>query len=118
MEGTTCCRQAIAKARSKSSIKSSTSSIPTDMRTRSGGNANVCFSNTGMLACDIFAGRNRNSLVRDIRALVYATQGLEVDSVSCHGKILLRDKKFTQLKPEPIYKKAAAYRKKISSFLE
>src|SRR4029077_14244915 len=29
----------------------------TDVRTRSAGNANVCFSDTGMLACDIARGR-------------------------------------------------------------
>jgi 5-methylthioadenosine/S-adenosylhomocysteine deaminase len=50
--------------------------------------------------------------------LVYATQGLEVDTVFCQGRPLLKDKKFTTMKPAAIFKKAAAYRKKIASHLE
>jgi 5-methylthioadenosine/S-adenosylhomocysteine deaminase len=49
-----------------------------------------------------------------ISHLVYATQGLEVDTVFCNGRPLLRDKKFLTLKAEPVFKKAEAYRKKIA----
>lgn len=49
--------------------------------------------------------------------LVYAVQGCEVDTVICQGKILLENKKFKNLKAEPVYKKAEGYRKKIHKFL-
>src|SRR5215470_7314700 len=48
---------AIAKARDRSSIKSLTSSIPTERRTRSGGGASLSRNACGMLACDIRQGR-------------------------------------------------------------
>lgn len=50
--------------------------------------------------------------------LVYSTQGCEVDTVLCEGKVLLENKKFKALKPEPIYKKAEAIRKKMKAHLE
>jgi 5-methylthioadenosine/S-adenosylhomocysteine deaminase len=53
-----------------------------------------------------------------ISHLVYATQGLEVDTVFCEGQPLMRGKKFTRLKAAPVYKKAEAYRKKVALYLE
>lgn len=53
-----------------------------------------------------------------ISHLVYSAQGLEVDTVFCHGQPLLRDKKFVKLTPESVYKKAESYRKKVSAYLE
>jgi 5-methylthioadenosine/S-adenosylhomocysteine deaminase len=48
-----------------------------------------------------------------ISHLVYSTQGLEVDTVMCAGKVLLEKGKFKTMKPAPIYKKANGWRKKI-----
>lgn len=50
--------------------------------------------------------------------LVYSTHGSEVDTVLCEGQILLENKKFKKLKPEPIYKKAEALRKKMKAHLD
>ncbi len=50
--------------------------------------------------------------------LVYATQGLEVDTVAVEGKILLRKGKFTTLKEQAIYQRAETWRKKIAKSLE
>jgi 5-methylthioadenosine/S-adenosylhomocysteine deaminase len=50
--------------------------------------------------------------------LVYSAQGMEVDTVLCAGKVLLEGGKFRTLKAEPIYKKAAAWRKKIAANLK
>lgn len=52
-----------------------------------------------------------------ISHLVYATQGLEVDSVVCDGKILMEKKQFKTLKEKAIYKKAASWQKKIAQEL-
>ncbi|MDT5070393.1 MAG: hypothetical protein QOK02_6548 [Mycobacterium sp.] len=45
------------RARFSSAVKSSTSSIPIDMRTRSADGAIRSLSESGMLACDIADGR-------------------------------------------------------------
>lgn len=47
--------------------------------------------------------------------LVYSCSGLEVDTVFCAGKLLLRDGKHTVLKKDPILKNADRYRDKIMS---
>ena len=49
--------------------------------------------------------------------LVYSAKGLEVDTVFCAGKMLLKDKKFVSLKPDVIIKKAAGFQKKIHHFV-
>ncbi len=49
--------------------------------------------------------------------LVYSTQGCEVDTVVCDGKILLENKKFKFLKPAPVFKAAEKFRKQIKSYL-
>ena len=49
--------------------------------------------------------------------LVFAAQGLEVDTVFCHGRPLLKDKKFVTIKPGPIFKKAEVVRKKVVASL-
>ncbi len=46
--------------------------------------------------------------------LAYSANGLEVDTVICNGQVLLRNKKFTKLKPEAVFKKADKYRQKIN----
>lgn len=50
--------------------------------------------------------------------LVYSTQGLEVDTVLCEGKILLENKKFKALNPELIYKKAEKLREQMKAHLK
>ncbi len=50
--------------------------------------------------------------------LVYSAQGLEVDTVFCNGKMLLKNKKHVTLKAPAIYAKAESYRKKIKNFLK
>lgn len=52
-----------------------------------------------------------------ISHLVYSAQGLEVDTVFCHGKLLMRNKKILSLKPEAIYKKLEIIQHKISKQL-
>lgn len=52
-----------------------------------------------------------------ISHLVYSAQGLEVDTVFCNGKMLMKAKKHVSLKPAPIFAKAESYRKKIRAFL-
>lgn len=50
--------------------------------------------------------------------LVYAAQGLEVDTVVCEGRVLLQDKKFKTMDPLPVYKRADKIRKQIQSYLK
>lgn len=50
--------------------------------------------------------------------LVYSAQGLEVDTVFCAGKPLLRGKKFVGFSASGAYKRAETFRKKISKHLE
>lgn len=50
--------------------------------------------------------------------LVYAAQGLEMETVAVEGKILYHQGKFTTLKEKEIYKRAEVWRKKISKALE
>lgn len=57
-------------------------------------------------------------LYNPISHLVYSTQGLEVDTVFCHGQPLLHNKKFTTLDPTPIFKTADIYRQKIATYLK
>ena len=49
--------------------------------------------------------------------LVYSAKGLEVDTVFCGGKILLKDKKFVSMKVDPIIQKAKSFQKKIHQFV-
>jgi 5-methylthioadenosine/S-adenosylhomocysteine deaminase len=48
-----------------------------------------------------------------ISHLVYSTQGLEVDTVICDGKVLLKDKKFVAKQAGAIFKKADKYQNLI-----
>ncbi len=50
--------------------------------------------------------------------LVYSTQGLEVDTVICEGKILLENKKFKNLRYDTVYKKAAKIKNEIRKYLQ
>jgi 5-methylthioadenosine/S-adenosylhomocysteine deaminase len=63
-----------------------------------------------------FAFPHLKPLYDPVSHLVYATQGLEVDTVFCHGKPLLREKQFVALDPIPIFEAAEAYRAKIAAF--
>lgn len=47
--------------------------------------------------------------------LVYSTSGLEVDTVICHGKILLENREFKTLNSDKIYRDVEKYRKIIQS---
>lgn len=47
--------------------------------------------------------------------LVFACQGLEVDTVICQGKVLREKDKWFTIKPQPIYDYAAKFRLKLKS---
>jgi 5-methylthioadenosine/S-adenosylhomocysteine deaminase len=49
--------------------------------------------------------------------LVYAYQGLEVDTVICEGKVLMKGSTFTTLNPASIYQKAESIRVRLQEYL-